>query len=241
MPFCGDGSLTGYDPDEIHVLCLRCKRWTCDKCIGMRLRGLKRLAQEGAPTKFITLTVNPSAFETPDDAAQALVRAWRATRQRARREGLADSIPFLAVFERTKAGWPHIHILARCPYIDQSWLSDRMAEYTSSPVVDIRAVQSARGAARYLGKYVSKGPGAFDRCKRYWCSRDWRLLPREDKPLNTHGRWWEIRKESMEEVVANILKCGWVHSSESPNAITLVPGPDAKYLWRCSGAGPPIE
>jgi len=241
MPFCGQGSIAGYTHEDITLICLRCKRWQCHHCLKDRLNQLKALAQRGYPTTLITLTVKRGAYDTPDEAARALVRAWRNVRQRARREGLARSIPFVAIFEATKAGWPHIHILARCPYIDQRWISERMDEYAGSPIVDIRRVKTARGAARYVAKYVSKGPGRFDGCKRYWRSQDYELEAKPDSPVADRGAWWEMRRESIEEIAANLQKCGWVLSSESAETIVLEPGPDAKYLWRCSGAGPPIE
>jgi len=146
------------------------------------------MAKAGNPTKFVTLTSRRVEGGDPDAAARALVRAWRNIVQRARREGLIDECEYLAVFESTRQGWPHLHILARMGYLDQRWLSERMAEYCDSPVVDIRAVYATGHAAAYIAKYISKGPGRFAGTKRYWRTRRWAekeaVRPR---PVNTVG------------------------------------------------------
>jgi hypothetical protein len=135
----------------------------------------------GHPTTFLTLTVSRKANPDKDIAARALVRAWRLVRQRARKKYGYKTIPFLAIFEATKHGHPHLHILARVRWLDQKWLSDQMNDLLKSPVVDIRRVNSQRGAARYVTKYLSKAPHQFATLKRYWRSLDFKLDPEEEK------------------------------------------------------------
>lgn len=169
--FCGQWSTCKYDGDALRASRLYCRSWNCDECLPRRLRDLRRLAAAGHPTTLITLTVSPKAYATPEQAACRLTEAWRLTRQRAKREGLADRIEYLAIFEETKRGWPHLHILARCPYLPQRWLSQCMHDYADSPIVDIRRVYNRRHASRYVAKYVSKGPGRFRGTKRYFRSK----------------------------------------------------------------------
>jgi hypothetical protein len=149
---------------------------------------LQRDAANGEPNRFITLTSKYRPDEmTPSEAAQELVHAWRMVIQRGKREGIIKDMQYIAVFELTKQGWPHMHILARCSWLAQSWLSDRMAEYAESPRVDIRLIKSKARAAWYVAKYTSKAPEKFEGCKRYWRTLGYDLSPgKTDKPVHDH-------------------------------------------------------
>lgn len=174
-----------------------------------RLRALRKLAASGHPTTLITLTVDPSAYVSADAAARRLVESWRMVRQRAKREGLAERIEYIAIFEQTRRGWPHLHILARCPYIPQAWLSKRMEEYADSPIVDIRKVYNRRHASRYVAKYVSKGPGAFYRCKRYFRSQAYGDDGRTPQPVHDSSRPGWATETDIHTLRFEIIQRGW--------------------------------
>lgn len=159
---------------------LKCRCWTCDYCQPIRLRQLKGMARAGAPDTFLTLTVNPETGHTPAERARDLAKAWRLIRKRAMRRYAYKAIPFLAVFEKTKRGEPHLHILMRVKWLDQRWVSGVMRDLIGAPIVDIRRVRSAKQAAAYVAKYVGKDPVTFAGCKRYWRSQDWELTPAND-------------------------------------------------------------
>lgn len=197
-----------------------------------RLGQLKRLAASGNPTTLLTLTINPEHYKSFDAAARRLVAAWRLIRQQAKREGLVESIPFIAIFEATLKGWPHLHILLRAPYIPQAWLSQCMAKYAKSPIVDIRRVHSRRGAARYVAKYVSKGPGRFEGTKRYWCSRDWRQEPGQAPPEKDPRVHWEMDKRHPGEIGRSLLSVGFVRKKDLRNGILYELLPGATPLWQ---------
>jgi len=173
---CREWTLLKQQGQHISAEPLRCKCWTCAECAPRRKDLLRRLGRAGNPDTFITLTVRPQAYETPGERAQALVRALRVVWRQAKRRYGYDKIPFLAVFEKTKRGEPHLHILARSKWIDQRWLSELMGSLIGAPIVDIRRVKSQAQMVNYVTKYIGKDPTVFDGCKRYWCSRDWRLV-----------------------------------------------------------------
>ena len=153
------------------------------------------MAADGAPDTFLTLTANPKCFESPDARAQALVKAWRTIRRRAQKKYGYDSIPFLAVFEATKRGEPHLHILLRVKWLDQEWLSAQLEELTGAKIVDIRRVKGRRQAAAYVTKYVGKSPGAFEGCKRYWKSQDYIIKDEADEETDDYDpSEWEVVK-----------------------------------------------
>lgn len=213
MTVCGGWSLVKHDARGTWAITLWCRSWQCADCAPYRVADLKRQAMDGKPSTFITLTVNPRLGQSPQERAQELSDAWKIVVKRARRKFTKAPLEYLAVFEETKKGEPHLHILARAPFIPQRWLSDAMDELISAPIVDIRAVGHVRNAARYVAKYVGKGPKAFSALKRYWSSRGYSL---REKPAD-HGddirhSGWTCWKEPL-VVIADILR-SWALTPE---------------------------
>ena len=182
---------------------LRCRSWGCPLCQPDRQRQLVALAASGQPTVFITLTSNPRTGSSPASRARALASAWPVIVRRARAKYGYSSIPYFCVFEATKNGEPHLHILARVKWIDQRWLSRQMRELTGAPIVDIRVVRSVKQAASYISKYIGKAPHRFKTCKRYWRTKSWDLSKHDKEPME--GDWsnvWELRDQRLTSVVA---------------------------------------
>lgn len=187
---CGRTALVKLKDSEATLFPYKCKCWHCATC-ARRLRGkLIGFAKKGRANRFITLTVRPSAFETPEEAAHALVSAWRRAREMLKRYHGHKAIEFLAVFEEHKSGWPHLHILCRSGFIAQKWLSKYMGERIDSPVVDIRKVRRAADAAAYVAKYIAKAPARISGTKRWWSSAHWAERP--PKPARDPGARWLI-------------------------------------------------
>lgn len=196
MSLCGGWSIIRVRPGlYTEAITLFCRSWLCPDCAPRRVAALKRSAVEGHPTTFMTLTVNPATGETPAVRAQALSDAFKVLIKRARRKFTKSEIEYLCVFEETKRGEPHLHILLRAPFIPQRWLSQTMDELISAPVVDIRRVGRARNAATYLAKYIGKGPKPFSNLKRYWFSKN--FLPKEAK--QKHEDQWSVHKGSIHD------------------------------------------
>lgn len=171
--FCAEWSLVKHEGTKRTITPLYCNAWSCEVCQPRRRARLYRQAADGLPDTFITLTSNPVMGDSPAERAQALAEAWRVVVRRAKAEYHYPTIPYLCVFEATKSGEPHLHILLRCKWIDQRWLSDQMKLLTNAPIVDVRRITSQRQAAAYVAKYVGKDPHHFDGTKRYWCTRDY--------------------------------------------------------------------
>lgn len=208
---CTEFTLVKHFSDRAEVEPLKCKRWSCEYCSPLRKKRLIREAAHGEPNKLITLTVNPRRFDSPDARARALKDAWTKVRRLATKELGIAKIPFLAVFERTKSGEPHLHIVARGPFLSQTWLSEKMATLIGAPVVDVRAIDSARNVAKYVSKYIGKDPQPFQGTKRYWRSLDWldtetRRKWEADKPDCTI----EIHRDPFWDVVRALRKSHFV-------------------------------
>ena len=208
--FCAEWSIVKTQFNRVTVLPLKCKCWTCDECRPGRTRRLVEEAKAGKPNLFITLTSKRRQGLTPSEAAVLLAHAFRHMRAQYLREHGKGSFPFMAVFEATKKGWPHIHIVARCKWLDQRWLSDRMDELHDSPVVDVRRIDKVSQIAAYVSKYVGKNPHRFQGVKRYWRSLDY-LFPvaEDDDDLWSQIPEWEVVRRFYLNIIDDLEEAGW--------------------------------
>lgn len=190
MSYCGQTTLATQiigTPRRIAKV-LYCRTWSCPDCAPRRRAQLIAQGIGGQPQTFLTLTMRADYPGGPIEQAKALNAAWRTLRQAIARRWKLKGIPHLAVIERTKEGVPHLHILARLPYIPQKWISQKMAAYIGSPIIDIRRIDKHRNVASYVAKYIGKEPHQFGTCKRYYRSRDYEL--REDRKGKRPPRPW---------------------------------------------------
>lgn len=175
MTYCNEHSVVAREGENKRAASLKCRSWKCPQCAPDRQRRLIAQARGGKPNRLLTLTSIRNDKRTAEQAALELVLAWKIIFAEIRKQDGNKDAQFLAIFERTKLGWPHLHILLRSGWIDQKWLSARMCELTGAWHADIRKVKSERGAARYVAKYTAKGPGKFGTLKRSWCTPRWEV------------------------------------------------------------------
>lgn len=173
MSYCLSNTLVKTEPTHKTLYCLKCRSWGCETCAPERAYQLRKLCKSGKPNKFLTLTIRFQDGDSPDQAAQELARAWRLLRIRmCKRWGLRQ-IPFIAVWEATKRGAPHLHIFMRTRYIHQKWISEQMDDLIGSPIVNVQKIKDQRKATNYVTKYITKDAKRFNGCKRYWRSQNW--------------------------------------------------------------------
>lgn len=221
MAYCGQRCISTTEGRNKLAVTLRCRSWQCADCAPQRQRQLIAKAMSGKPSRLVTLTSRRSGDQTSEGAANALVRAWRLIRRRIANNDPRKRIEFLAIFEQTKTGWPHLHILMRGGWIDQHWLSSQMSALTDSPIVDIRAIKHRRGAAKYVAKYTAKGPGKFGTLKRYWTSQAYELEPYEKKKSE---HTWDIQTMTLKKWMEAWMSFGWtVELLEQGKAIARPP------------------
>lgn len=204
--FCNSSIIVHDEGWRKHAVGLRCRSWNCKSCAPERKRELIAKAIAGQPQRALTLTSRRAEGQTPEQAARALSRAFRLIIKRTRRKYGANSFEFIAVFEATKLGWPHLHVLQRGSFIPQEQLSAWMQELIDSPVVWIEYLHNPKHAARYMAKYIGKAPGKFGTLKRYWQSksydenREWK----ERAPIA-----WQIEQRSVVSFVQAHRNAGW--------------------------------
>lgn len=183
---------------------LPCNRWSCPYCGPKRRAKLKRLAVSGNPNRLLTLTVNPKLGADPTERRAMLHHAWRKLIRRILRHHKWPALHYMAFVERTQKGEPHLHILLRCGFISQKWLSRQMHDLIGAPIVDIRQIHNVAHAARYVAKYVTKAPAQFGTMKRYWQSRDYS----EDK-----GEPYD--KPVFDKTTTSIIRVAWADEAQS--------------------------
>lgn len=235
---CGEASLVNHHAEGGVAISMRCRAWTCEHCAPRRRAELIRLACTGNPTRLITLTVSPGVGTSPAHRASLLARAWRIVVARAKRQLKLKSLEYLAVFEATKRGEPHLHILVRSGYIPQAWLSQQMQDVLGSRIVDIRRINNGTHAARYVAKYIGKSPHRFATCKRYWQTRYYvERQPGEDDEEQWGKGQWYIEKGNL-----NFVSVLWDHKGREVIKVSDeiiyygVPPPFLKERGQC----PPV-
>lgn len=238
---CGSQSLVKHGDGEGIAISLRCRAWTCEECAPIRRSQLINLAASGTPNRMITLTVNPAVGISPADRAAKLARAWRLVVARFRRAHKSATLNYLAIFEATKRGEPHLHILVRGPFISQRWLSAQMAMIIQSPIVDIRLIKSTRQAVNYVTKYVGKAPHRFATCKRYWHTRVWcKSETTRTEPEQWQKVPWEIDERPLWKLVEDWKAARYEISTPIPGEVRYrIPVWVATFLPNLKPRAPP--
>jgi hypothetical protein len=200
---------------------VRCKRWSCEICAQLNRRRVIALARSGKPTAMLTLTVSSKNYPDPDHAAADLKRGLVALRKRVGRLPGSPRISFLAVFEKHKSGWPHMHLLVRAPFLPIRWLKAVWEDITGSYMVDIRAIRTTGQAAFYVAKYVGKDLAAFAHCKRWWRSHDYNEPRADDPAWRERLRGWSRYEGNVNNLVRWLKAIG----------VEVVEGRDGRVSW----------
>jgi len=230
VSLCCEWTAVKITPLQRDAVSLPCRCWDCENCGPKRRSQLMAQAASGLPTTLITLTVNPRVGESVNDRLRLLSHSWKLIVKRLRQVKGKDYIQYMAFVEKTKAGEPHLHILARTGWIPQKWLSAVMDELMRSPIVDIRRIQTVRAAVAYVAKYVTKAPAKFGASKRYWQSRAYGLnpLPKPD-PGGSDFEPWVLEKRHINLVSLSWTLDGWMGRRDERGGLVFWP----------VGAGPP--
>lgn len=222
------------------VVAVTCKRWGCRFCGQQKTRKLASIAAEAQPNAFITLTVDPKLYQSPRESFDQTRRLVGALAQRIRRN--YGKIEYMRVLEVTKKGWPHYHLLARCPFIPQKELSTHWAELSGAPIVDIRKVKKNADVYFYVVKYLSKQAYIQWTTRRVTMSKGFDLAPKNQiKPTldleacqreNYHPNsylWHNCRGQWMERIsplIYGFIGPGKIQGELSYVAGSQTPSPD---------------
>lgn len=133
---------------------LRCNQWTCKPCSRRKISALARRVNTAKPNRLLTLTIDPSKWDEPQDSFNGTRRKvpelFRSLRNR------YGNVEYLRVTELTAKGWPHYHCLVRSPYIPHAVVKGLWEQLTGATIVDLRQVKNKFQCYIYLVKYLSK-------------------------------------------------------------------------------------
>lgn len=223
---CGSVCAIRYEDPHCVAVPIRCKSWGCETCQPIRKRQLVAQALAGGPVTFLTLTSRYDKTKDPNTEACKMSHAFAKLVKRIRRRNQGQEFEYCAIFESTKNGWPHLHILTRTLWIPKGWLSETWHSLTGSYIVDIRRIQDPQNAARYVAKYVGKAPHHYEGTKRYRFSKNYR--PPETWPpdlASTEKMEWQLVPAPLAAV-----KAAWHNLSipleyETPISVIGTPSP----------------
>ncbi len=221
---CGSWSVVGETEDGSKVVIpLSCRSWSCERCARTNKRRLLSRLDSVKATTLLTLTCNPARHATRDAAFVRTSLAVNQLFKRIRRKWPDATIEYFLVWERTKKGWPHAHLLLRAPFIPQGWLSHAWNELTFAPIVDIRALHSPADVVAYIAKYLSKDPQAPHGMKRYRASR--RFFG--DRVTNIPGRsnevvYWRVVHDTAPAIARELVRGGWSAAQQPDGAFVIL-------------------
>ena len=188
---------------------IRCRSWDCRNCARRNKRQLLRRLSKTDPNLFITLTTSTLTAPSPDEAFNRANEAISPLIKRWRRRFPNDRVEYFLVWERTKAGWPHAHVLLKAPPVPKRWLSRTWRELTGSYIVDLQQVSSAVHAAGYLAKYLAKDPQVPAGARRW--RRSAAFFVKDSAPrarLLPAGTVWHREPHDLETVKWRFLQRG---------------------------------
>ncbi len=228
------GVIVKLDGQHVVAFPIKCHSWGCPDCSKDRRRQLINEARSGKPNRFITLTVNPNWFDSPEDRAARLSKAWRLVVAAYRHRWPDREAEYLAVFEATEKGEPHLHIVWRGAWMPQKWLSKQMAKRMGAPVVDIRRVRDQKKVIEYVSKYISKRNIKFGNLKRYWRSKHYlNYSPSKERRKRNEGCYFFRSGKHYTYYLEWVIKLGWTVTVSSTGTFEfdLPPGVTFPPWW----------
>jgi hypothetical protein len=214
---CGSGTLLLWkegDQNRFYAIRLRCKSWRCPVCRPkVNARDYHRI-REGIRNHpggyvYMVLTLHQRKWPEKYAAYAALSRLWRKLRGRIERRW--GKLHYVAVVERHRNGWPHIHLAIQN---DALWgeCADGKAENFSRRqlkphavasgfgfVTSIERVRSTDAIAGYLIKLTSDAESTGDAQVPFEAPKGFRrlrasqgFLPPLHRPSEYKGRVIEI-------------------------------------------------
>ena len=210
---CPNGTILLEHPQAMKPLPAMCGSWRCSGCGPRKARRLRKRLLLTTPTRLITLTLRPDPAMTASQQLAVANRSWSILWRRYRRKFGPRAVGYAKIVELTKAGTPHLHILAEMPFIHARALSADWQRLTGAFIVDVRRVKSQRGVAIYLSSYLTKALNVPEGMRKWSAARGFvpPYPPQELEPgeIAPSARYVHAL---LDNIVANYLAAGWLDS-----------------------------
>jgi hypothetical protein len=228
--YCGQGSLIGVSPkgNQILVIPMTCKSWGCPRCAKKKKAVWIRRLVSGRPQREMMLSI--PAYMNTDTKATAIRLKKAFTNLVARIRKTYGELEYALVWELTKKGTPHLHVLTRGTYIPQSWLSTNWKELSGGTYTWISKVHTATAHALHLCKYLHKNGGqtaeAIAPLRLIQLSKHYELPTLPSTNQNPYEGWSFYRShDSSHEIAFKIACSGWNVTTE------VTPDEDILYTF----------
>lgn len=241
---CGEWSLVRRHEGRVQAIPMRCHKWDCSSCAPANRRRILRCLEATHVDTLMTLTCSRRRYDTPLAAFYKLSASIPDLMKRLRRAFPASRIEYFCVWESTAAGWPHVHVLFRGPFIPQRCLSTYWNELTASPIVDIRRVNTKGEVARYLSKYLMKQPHVPFGHRRFRTSRAfWQANTPGRRNPSPSGEPWRVRRDSIFTLAHLWSGLGYCITFEPPSSLSAhyVRAPPIMFPWLPNGWQPTLQ
>lgn len=178
------------------LIARQCRNKRCPHCAAILRRVLVARITAARPSTFLTLT---SRHDVDLQTALATItrangRLWPWIR---RHYGPAE---YVRILEWCRDGYPHLHCLARMPFVPQRAIAAKWRALTGAVVVDIRKAHGR--SARYVAKYVAKHTADTSRWTRQTISASRGFFDRDTRPSEFCN--WEDRPCHIRDAAARL-------------------------------------
>ncbi|MBA7545992.1 hypothetical protein ES705_38374 [subsurface metagenome] len=157
LPECfegGWGSVLPKETDELTFFPVTCGTWACGGCAQRKLARLTAQAHAGKPNKRLMLSTLPDNFRSRIERVRRFRKHLALLVKRIRRAW--GPFEYFAPVELTQRAAAHTHILARCGFIDQDWLSRNWEQISGAKVIWIKPIKKEASAVLHAVKYCLK-------------------------------------------------------------------------------------
>ncbi len=198
---CRTGAILvlNYTTRCIKVVPLSCHRWSCPTCSHKKAGIWAARAAAAHPERFFTFTGHPRPGELPAQVFQRMRKGWPDLVRSIRKK--IGTFEYVAIWELTKKGFPHLHILQRGDFLPKKWLDYQLPKFGFGPISWLKKIHNGPQAAHYVTKYLAKG---FDRSG---------YLDIFDRRIWASQKYFDVVPDPPKENPDDVVKCYRVHAS----------------------------
>jgi hypothetical protein len=164
---CGDGILTGEAPGRKAARTQRCKCWGCEHCAPKNATKLRARSYAANCNRGFDLTIRHEPERTLEEETALLKATWRKFRLWWNRTYPNNKIECLTCWEVKGKRHVHLHVLARCGYVDWRVLAQFFWREIRSHRQWVKPLLNQKARIAYATKYVTKKLAKLKGTSRY--------------------------------------------------------------------------
>lgn len=207
---CGDGILTGEIDGRKAARTQRCKCWGCEHCAPKNAKRLRARSYAANCNRGFDLTIRHEPERTLEQETALLKATWRKFRLWWNRTYPNNKIECLTCWEIKGKRHVHLHVLARCGYVDQRVVQQFFWREIRSHKQWVKSLLNQKARIAYATKYVTKGLAKLKGTSRYSVTHGFedrtREIPRD--PF-FEGMAWQLGVGKLTDYAQRWLSSGY--------------------------------